>query len=366
MKSGIQNREYSYMRGKGLFVGVYLCMFLLGGCEPPPGREGDWTEVASTPMSALEFIDDTKVVVGFQDGDLKVYDLQADKFTAAIRKMQKNVTRVANWGDRTAAVSLDNESGPIVVWDRTDGTTRRLKPDEHWMVHDARWSPDGKYLAAVQGGVGLIVWDIAKRNIVYTYQGEFARVAWSSTGKYICVGGYIPEANDDEPLLPRQLIAINFDGKDELFRLPMPHRVRYIHCSKDRIVCGLGDRITVYSNLRDDPKLLKEIPLSNITSLTEGGMLIRMAYSEQKNIAACLLWPLFSEMEKEKQMVSVVSLSESSVLAKWTAKAPLEAIRGVAFSPDGSQLAVSGEEGLYVLDVDAALQQAGGRVEDEE
>jgi WD40 repeat protein len=319
-------------------------------------------------MSAVTFIDDTKVMVGFQDGVVKVYDLQADEFIAEKKAMAKQIIRLTSHGNVAVVVGADYESGPILRWNYADSAAQQLKTQSEMMVYQAAWSSDGRYLAAVQSGVGLLVWDTEEWKIAYSYQGHFTSVAWSPTDKAICVGGYITDDDNDDGLLPpAKLIAVDFTGKEgELFSVEVTRRVHDIYWTEDRIICGVLNRILIYSSNEDGPELIKEIPLSDITDLTAGGMLMQMAYSEEKDVAACHLWPMPEHMGQEAQCVSMVSLSNGKVLAKWTAKAPGTDIRDVAFSPNGSRLAVSGEDGWHMLDVDAALKQAGGRVEDEE
>jgi WD40 repeat protein len=343
-------------KSQALLILIVLCIGIFSsGCEspeskPPEGR-GDWTKLSSAPCSSVNYVSDSEIVVGYDNGELKVYDLNVGKFTDNGHSQQKNIYELGSWGNKTVAVCGGSAEKKLTVWDRATKQVRHLALDETMMVHEVAWSPDGKYLAAVQSGVGLFVWDTVGWKIVYSYACSPRSVAWSETGKFIFTCDNI-SSDDLDGINQSHLIAVDFAGRGgELFRIPVPGRLESIQCDRNRIICGLGDRIAIYENSLESPKLIKEMLFSEMYGLPESLTQIDMVYSRQSNLIAC---SFVATRGAEKPLILVISLEDGTAVAKW--------IRGdcddigswscISFSPDGSKLAFSSNWGLFLMPMD--------------
>jgi WD40 repeat protein len=81
----------------------------------------------------------------------------------------------------------------VHVWDATTGKTAFVFLRHGAAVQQARWSPDGAYLAVCSLGDRVVrVWYAKDRRLVYTYRGQphgVQAIAWSPDSKYIASAG---------------------------------------------------------------------------------------------------------------------------------------------------------------------------------
>jgi len=107
-------------------------------------------------------------------------------------------------GERIA--SNDPNGGGLHIWEATTGQTLLTLPKASANAAALAWSPDGRWLAVVNGDV--TVWSVAEQRPLVTYrghQGKARAIAWSPNGAWLASGGQDYTAQVWNPLTGERL-----------------------------------------------------------------------------------------------------------------------------------------------------------------
>jgi WD40 repeat protein len=79
-----------------------------------------------------------------------------------------------------------SSGGEIVLWDGNTLSKKKTIAQINSEVHDVQFSPDGKYLAGVSEGSGLVVWETVNFSQVHESGGQ-SNIGFSADGKRLAV-----------------------------------------------------------------------------------------------------------------------------------------------------------------------------------
>jgi eukaryotic-like serine/threonine-protein kinase len=167
----------------------------------------DWQQQGSSyTMTVAWSPDGRRLVSEWGDHTLQVWDARTGSALVTYHGHAGEVDAVAWSPDGNTIASAGENDGLVQVWDAATGKTRlsyrgqyvRRSIGRHGglgyplPITSVSWSPDGRYLASVQGSVKI--WDARTGKDLATYAGSFFNgvndasvAAWSPDGKTIAM-----------------------------------------------------------------------------------------------------------------------------------------------------------------------------------
>jgi len=129
-------------------------------------RDADWHAIASFPatdVTALALDDDGRVATGHEDGTVHIWDGRAGTLLATARGHSAHVQTLALYGDTLWSDSWDLS---LRRWAFPSGESLGVVKQFDRAVEAAARSPDGRWLATVDGTRALALWDTARGRLV--------------------------------------------------------------------------------------------------------------------------------------------------------------------------------------------------------
>lgn len=175
---------------------------------PPPIAT---LEGKAGPVYTLDFSPDNKtLVVGFQSGDVKFWNLQTNSFRGQLSPLEGTVWAVqfSPNGESVLTASSDSQ---VIIWD-TDTYSKQKTLPQTTAVKSAAFSPDGNKVATGDMASTLWLWNL-KTDVPFqikAHRGEINAVAFSPDGKLLASAGVdrtvkIWEVRGDQLSLKRTL-----------------------------------------------------------------------------------------------------------------------------------------------------------------
>jgi len=289
-----------------------------------PGHTRSVTCLAFSP-------DGQRLASASADSTVRVWEAATGKETLCFKGHTDRVSSIAFSPDGTRITSASYD-GTIRIWDPVTGRANLVIQGDSGPVLSVSFSPDGRHLAAVDSYPGVRMWDTAT--------GQVTSVLGSSSADahrcYTCVafspdGRRLAAACTDQSLRiwdasdGRELLALKGRPREEISSLAF---------SPDgtKLAAARGDDVNVWDAIRgQEPPTFRGRagPVYNTLFSPDGSRLVTTGQDEFVRI-----WEV-STGEVKLSLRGPVSASGRPVL-------------GIAYSPDDTRLAVSGDDGVMV------------------
>jgi eukaryotic-like serine/threonine-protein kinase len=284
------------------------------------GHEGPCVFAQYTP-------DGAKVISFATDGTVRVWDMNLLERNGVFRGHKSFVYDVAFSpdGEQVASAAWD---GTARLWDATTGRQTGVLPHQNYIVSSVAYSPDGTLLASVsRGDDHAYLWDLKtlkRRRLISTPTGEWegdVRAVFDPTGRLLAVGSR--------------------DGNVRLWDARTGASVGVLQ-GPSRYALDVAfrpDGQKLASGGLDDKLYVWDLGTRTAEVIETGGINYRIAYSPNG-----------------KRIASRAGLFDAETHEKLADLPAGILIHGVAFSPDGSRLAVACRDNTIRL-VDVATRQ---------
>jgi WD40 repeat protein/DNA-binding SARP family transcriptional activator len=137
--------------------------------------------------------DGTRFAAGWADGEagsVRVLDL--DTGDEAEHELPGPATRTAFSPDgATLAIGIDAIPGPVLLLDTTDGRLVRSLDGHTYPVSDLRWSVDGRWIATASTDGTARIWDVGTgttRHTLHDHRSPVVAVDWATDGSRLATG----------------------------------------------------------------------------------------------------------------------------------------------------------------------------------
>jgi WD40 repeat protein len=263
------------------------------------------------------------LATGSGDGTAKIWDAGSPKEILTLSGHAGSVASIA-WSPKNESLAAASGS-EVILWDTDLGKKLRVFSGGSGPIASVAWSPDGKRLATASGSAAVL-WDVATGQELFPLRGESesitASVSWSPDGKLLATAsnklgkrlGHSATAWDGNAVL------WNASSGKELSTLSGDSgRVESVAWSPDgkRLATGNGSKVLVWS-------------------VVTGKRLLTIAHDDSEVNA----W----DAAKGKQP-SAITVNGGLV-------------RSLAWSPDGSRLAIANSSVVSVWDARKGNQVA--------
>ena len=161
-------------------------------------------------------------------------------------------TGVFAWEPHGERIASNNPgAGGVHIWDTTTGQTLLQLPKASGSADALAWSPDGRYLAIIQGDV--TIWDVNAQQPLLTYrghQGKARTVAWAPDGSWLASGGTDGTAQVWCPLIGERYATFRSASSSDFGSFV--NYVRFVAWSPDgvRLAIATGDETVWVWRLR--------------------------------------------------------------------------------------------------------------------
>ena len=127
------------------------------------------------------------LAAGCSDGNIRLWDFKA-RNSPTVRAHTSRVAAVS-WGSDGASVQSMSDNPPIKIWNAENGeltSTRKAVPWDY--VHDAKWSPDGNFVAVcVDRGVFVLDPVSGHEAIRLGVERNWGAACWSPDGNRLAI-----------------------------------------------------------------------------------------------------------------------------------------------------------------------------------
>jgi WD40 repeat protein len=143
----------------------------------------DWvTSVAFSP-------DGKSVLTGWREGGAILWDATTAKQLRTFEGKQREATAIAFSHDERL-LATGYEDGTAIAWDLAAGTRLSTWETRHRRIDSVAFTPDGQRL--LTGSIdGAILWDVATRSKLRTFEGSVRSAALTPDGKTVVTWPYV-------------------------------------------------------------------------------------------------------------------------------------------------------------------------------
>jgi WD40 repeat protein len=302
---------------------------------PAPGA--DWPVAAKLTfrghdgaISTLVFAPDGySLVSASDDGRIKLWDAETGQEYADIRAGRAKVACVAFAPDGTSLATAGAD-GTVKVWDGTAGKPRNPTPGHIAGLKSVAFAPDGAALATAGDDGTVRIWDAVtgrERSVLRGHAGQIFTVAYSADGKTLASGGADRTVRLWDAKTGKWLRTLVGDNG----------RVMCLNFSADGKWLAAGDGLTVKLwtlDTKTDPRTLKghKAEVICVAFHPNSKVLASVSYSERDGVK---LW----DIDGGKEFGTIQH----------------HYARSAGFSPNGRELATTGDRGTILWDF--ALQE---------
>ncbi|GAQ80939.1 hypothetical protein KFL_000660340 [Klebsormidium nitens] len=133
------------------------------------------------------------------DGTILVHDIEAAKVVHELRevapkgKSEEGFGNTVGWHPDGKLMAVPGAENQILVIDRVSGEVAFSLSDIHTQaVATLAWSPNGRYLASADRDQVVLIWDMAKRDVLgrYDHVADISGLAWRPGGNDLAVADW--------------------------------------------------------------------------------------------------------------------------------------------------------------------------------
>ena len=337
-------------------------------------RQNIATLEATSPFGSVSFSPDGSTLAsGSHDNTVKLWDVATRQNIATLEGHRNNVNSVSFSPDGSTLASGSSDR-TVKLWDvATRQNIATLEGHTYW-VTSVSFSPDGSTLASGSWDKTIKLWDMAtRRNIETLYsKGEITSLAFSPDGK-ILASGSRKTSNDNAQVVlwdmqailqsqPQALVKISGDNQQgvsgEALTNPFVVEVR----NKNGVgLAGFPVRFTVTAG---DGKLSGRFSVENATTDANGRAQSTLTLGDHPGTNTVEASVAGRKVAFNAVGVGTPAPPIGSDYQTWHLPAGAIArlgkgiIQEVAFSPDGSLLAVASSFGIWLYDAATSRELA--------
>lgn len=119
-------------------------------------------------------VDQLLAFPGFLDSrnDVLIWDVDADRL---VERLYDNNAYIVNWSPDGSSLAVgstiaenSHQLGSVYLWQSEGGRTLHLIPNDHEniIILSLQWHPDGRWLAVLGSDGQVLIWDVAKDEVV--------------------------------------------------------------------------------------------------------------------------------------------------------------------------------------------------------
>jgi len=270
----------------------------------------------------LAFSPDGKVLAAARRSDIRLYDTTTGKdIRQPLKGDQKAFLCLSFSADGKKLISAGGDK-TVRIWNVATGKELYRLEGHTDKVHSAALSPDGQLLVTGSADKTIRLWDMASGKELrrMAQPGAVFGVVFSRDGKTLAVGGLNPGDAANYGLL--QLWDTTPEIKPRR-RIPVPYGVGHIAVSRDgrTLAATQGSSIRLWDVITGKEKRLNEEPDGRINSLAvspDGGTVAVGGGGES---------------------IRLCDIATGRVIRRFPLDPDTPHVRGMAFSPDGKNLA---------------------------
>lgn len=148
------------------------------------------TEVVDSGVSITFSPDGSRLVVGYDDDVIRIWNLNTGNLVRELRGHEAPVIAIAYSPDGKTISSASSDS-TVRLWNARNGKLLRIMNDHQSDVGAVAYSPYGQLLASGGWDGQILIWDLKKRTAVSRFKGHTDRIsslAFSPRGKHLVTG----------------------------------------------------------------------------------------------------------------------------------------------------------------------------------
>jgi len=317
-------------------------------------------EAPGTSIQSLAFDPSGKTIVtglkvGLVNGEIILWDVSKGVQNLVIQT-DLNLMSNPTWspdGQKLAYTGSDRAgNGTIQIWNSRDGSILQHIWAVPYLPDILSWSPDGSTIAGSDFSGLITLWDARSGDElsfhrIFPQQHAVSSLAWSPDSTELLAGSrYISCAENCSPTFDGKIVLIDAQSGAQRWQIDVGQVINSLAISPDGtlLLAGIGQYRSEVSQYHHEVRLYR---------MSDGSLVRTVTLASTSPIAASKYAFWFPDSQR------LLTLDGEGNLAVWDTSGAKRSevhldeyiqLTGIAWSPDGTQLATNAYQGIFVWD----------------